>query len=189
MVLNVTRHDVNEGTDGDLYIVRRSDSGPSRIVEIFEEDHVRTAEQRELLKEIGEASLIRVRVFDIAVLLEPFDRRFIAARNPKQSVGEHSLPIDQVSQQFLDTPFALGVSEFAFLFRQAGEDVLQMGRLRAECANYIAVCDKRDVSFIVRIVFRFFRPVHILDFSRRSRICMTTTERFLSCLHPIIFAA
>lgn len=177
-MLDVAGHNVNQRADRDLYIICCPDSRPSSVFEILEEDHVRPAEQRELLEDVRKASFVRVSIFDVAVLLESFDRRFIPARNTKQPVRKHSLAIDQVSQELLDTPLAIGISKFTFLFRQAGEDILQMCRLRPQRADDIAVSDQGDVSFVIRIVFRLFGSVHILDFIRRRRICMVGPNAF-----------
>lgn len=88
MMPNVPDGNICEGANRKRKAACRSETNPRVVVQIPEKIHVSAPKQQKFFRQIGERAPVKIAVFDVAVLLETFDRRFIRARNPQRAVSE-----------------------------------------------------------------------------------------------------
>jgi len=93
-----------------------------------------------------------MRIFDITVLLESFDRGFITACDTKNAVRKYPFGIDQMAENFLDRPFAVRIRIGAFLLGNSGEYIPKLCHLARENGDNFIVDYERNVFFVVRVV-------------------------------------
>ena len=93
---DMTGHYAGERANRNGIAARCSHSRPVGFFEMSEKQNARLSDEFEFFDKIGKLVIVKRRVFGIDVLLETFDRRFVAARNTQSAIAEHSLAVDQM---------------------------------------------------------------------------------------------
>lgn len=150
---HVAGHDVAKGADGKWIAAGGSRAKPVGFVERADGAEVGPAELGEFADQVFEGALIRMGIFDVAVLFEALDRRFVAARDAKDSICEMPLAVDQVAEDFLDRPFALLIGVRAARLVDLAEESRDIVDLVVEHIEQIRLRNLRYVVSVILVKF------------------------------------
>src|SRR5215510_5321638 len=131
-----------------------------------EEIDIRLAHEFELLGQISHPALAEIAVGDIIILVEARQRALIVARKTQRAIGEDALGVNQMPDNFLDTPLARSIAQFALRLAQSTQESERIVELIAQCSDDVIPLDKCNVFAEMWHIFRWVRSGHFFSLKK-----------------------
>ena len=158
MVRRVSKNDVDEGTGARAEAICSPNSSPRGWRNTICECQCAGSLQFELRYEFIDGAQIELSLWHVACLIKAGQGRRVVAADPKQPVGKDSLCVEEVADDFLDSPLSIGVPEHGARVAQPSTEGPEFECLRLKVHPDPAVRKRRKEVSIERCGFLSWHP-------------------------------
>lgn len=153
------RDDVGEGAHARHALVSQPPAHPRLRVQMLEHHDARLPHALEFRRQFDERIPVKRSMTDVIVLFITGQRRLVVAREAQRAIREDSLRVDDVSDEFLDAPLVSSITRPGLRFRDAPQQRDGSLVLLPQQRDNVAFRHERNVSAVIRHIFRLIRPV------------------------------
>src|ERR1700728_151082 len=150
MMQLVSGDDIGDTAHAHLVLVGRSAAHPCRFVEIAQQRERGPAHGDEVFDPLRQGMARERSIAHVVILFKAFHRGSVGARDAQGAVGEYSLAIADVAEDFLGAPFLRSVAEVSIFFAAAREQYHGLAALLVERGENILTLHQGDVAAIIR---------------------------------------